>query len=90
MTAPLVLTRVRPALKQATALGGSNLTGSGGLRKLRWNVPGRGKSGGIRTIYYWDYQETIYMLLCYQKNEQEDLTPKQLTTLRAYVKDCLL
>jgi hypothetical protein len=26
---------------------------SGGLRKLRWNLPGRGKSGGVRLIYYW-------------------------------------
>jgi hypothetical protein len=69
---------------------GAIIVGGGGLRKLRWSVPGRGKSGGIRTIYYWDHKESIYMLLCYQKNEQEDLTPKQLSSLRTFVKGYLL
>jgi hypothetical protein len=69
---------------------GAIIVGGGGLRKLRWSIPGRGKSGGIRTIYYWDHKESIYMLLCYQKNEQENLTAKQLSTLRAYVKEYLL
>lgn len=68
---------------------GAIIVGGGGLRKLRWSVPGRGKSGGIRTIYYWDHEDSIFMLLCYPKNEQEDLTPKQLSMLKAYVKDCL-
>jgi hypothetical protein len=69
---------------------GALISGSGGLRKLRWSLPGRGKRGGIRTIYYWDHAEAIYMLLCYQKNEQENLTPKQLATLRRYVKEYLV
>jgi len=51
---------------------------------------GLGKSGGIRTIYYWDHKDSIYMLLCFQKNEQEDLTPKQVAILRTYVKENLL
>jgi len=29
------------------------IRGSGGLRKLRWGVRGRGKRGGVRVIYYW-------------------------------------
>jgi hypothetical protein len=66
------------------------IVGGGGLRKIRWSVPGRGKSGGIRTIYYWDRRESIYMLLCYRKNEQENLTPKQLSSLRMYIKENLL
>jgi len=69
---------------------GAIIVGGGGLRKLRWRVSGRGKSGGIRAIYYWNHGESIYMLLCYQKNVQENLTPKQLSTLRAYVKEYLL
>jgi hypothetical protein len=69
---------------------GAIIVGGGGLRKLRWSVPGRGKSGGIRTIYYWDHSDCIYMLLCYQKNEQENLTPKQLSILKTYVKENLL
>jgi hypothetical protein len=69
---------------------GSIIVGGGGLRKLRWSISGRGKSGGIRTIYYWDHKDCIYMLLCYQKNEQEDLTARQLSTLRVYIKENLL
>jgi mRNA-degrading endonuclease RelE of RelBE toxin-antitoxin system len=69
---------------------GALIIGGGGLRKLRWNLPGRGKSGGIRTIYYWDQQDCIFMLFCYPKNEQENLTPKQLSKLRAYIKEYFL
>lgn len=60
---------------------------SGGLRKIRLGVPGRGKRGGARVIYYWvTARSQIYMLLAYAKNVQEDLTPGQLQTLRSLVK----
>lgn len=59
---------------------------SGGLRKLRWSLQGRGKSGGVRVIYYWmNADEQLYMLLAYPKNEQENLTDAQLNALRAIV-----
>ena len=32
---------------------GDLIPGSGGLRKVRWKIEGRGKSGGVRVIYYW-------------------------------------
>jgi mRNA-degrading endonuclease RelE of RelBE toxin-antitoxin system len=28
------------------------IPGSGGIRKVRWRAPGRGKRGGYRVIYY--------------------------------------
>jgi mRNA-degrading endonuclease RelE of RelBE toxin-antitoxin system len=63
------------------------VVGGGGLRKLRWALPGIGKSGGIRTIYYWDQKDSIFMLFCFQKNEMENISPAQLAKLRTAVKD---
>ena len=69
---------------------GKIISGSGGLRKIRWKSGGSGKRGGLRLIYFWDVPEdTIYMLLIYKKSKQEDLTPNQLKTLRNLVKDFL-
>jgi mRNA-degrading endonuclease RelE of RelBE toxin-antitoxin system len=68
---------------------GDIIRGGGGLRKVRWNLPGRGKRGALRVIYYWDPPETIYMLLPYKKTDQDDLTPEQLKFLRALVKEWL-
>ncbi len=67
---------------------GAVIPGSGGLRKLRWAISGRGKRGGLRVIYYWYTQdEKIYMLFPYKKSEQEDLTNEQMKILNKYVKD---
>ena len=58
---------------------GKLISGSGGLRKIRWKSGGSGKRGGLRVIYFWDVpMDIIYMLLIYKKNKQEDLTPNQL------------
>jgi hypothetical protein len=60
---------------------------SGGLRKIRVGVAGRGKRGGARVIYYWvTARSQIYLLLAYAKNAQEDLSEQQLRTLRTLVK----
>ena len=65
---------------------GNVIPGSGGLRKLRWAVSGKGKRGGTRIIYYWLREEdTILMLFVFKKNEQSDLTKVQLKALKAIV-----
>lgn len=65
---------------------GKIIRGSGGLRKMRWSLPGKGKSGGVRIIYYWvKPKEAILMLLIYAKNEQDDLSSEQLKILKSLV-----
>ena len=59
---------------------------SGGLRKVRWKLPGGGKRGGARIIYYWAVSDDqIYMLYGYAKNDQADLTKDQLKILKQIV-----
>jgi hypothetical protein len=67
---------------------GKIISGSGGLRKIRWSISGHGKRGGIRVIYYWFASlDRILMLFVYSKNEQDDLTPKQLKMLKKIVEE---
>ncbi len=65
---------------------GNIISGSGGIRKIRWRGSGRGKRGGSRFIYYWAANlDQIYMLFAYAKNEVDDLTKEQLKTLQKIV-----
>lgn len=59
-----------------------------GLRKLRWSVPGRGKRGGARIIYYrYVPGDHIYLIFAYMKNKQEDLTRDQVKILADLMKE---
>ena len=65
---------------------GKIIRGSGWLRKIRWSISGKGKSGGVRIIYYWvKTKEIILMLLIYSKNEQDNLSIAQMKTLKSLV-----
>ena len=53
---------------------GKIVRGSGGVRKLRWAISGKGKSGGIRVIYYWKQRDNeIWLLTVYGKSERETI-----------------
>ncbi len=69
---------------------GDLIPGSGGLRKIRWGIRGKGKQGGLRVIYYWDVpEETFYMLTLYKKSARKDITPDQIKVLRRLVEEWL-
>jgi hypothetical protein len=53
---------------------GELVRGSGGVRKLRWFRPGMGKRGGLRVIYFVQYQPNeFWMLSLYAKAKQENV-----------------
>ena len=67
---------------------GAIMIGSGGIRKVRWSAPGRGKRGGVRVIYYWAVErDQLLMLLMYPKSERDDLSQEQLQILRKIVEE---
>ena len=66
---------------------GKLIKGGGGIRKMRVASQGKGKSGGVRVIYYWiTAQAQIYMLLVYPKSKKDSLTTGELTVLYALVR----
>lgn len=69
---------------------GSLIRGAKGLRKLRWVLPGRGKSGGARVIYYWrSAAGRIYLLYAYAKSAQADLSDAQRKLLVQWINEVL-
>ena len=65
---------------------GKVIKGSGGIRKVRWAAKGKGKSGGVRIIYYLAIRKDyIFLLDIYPKNEKEDLSPFEMKTLKKLV-----
>jgi len=63
--------------------GGSVIPGSGGVRKMRWGIGGRGKRGGLRVIYYLrTRQGQIWMLTLYRKNVAENISAQVLKQIK--------
>lgn len=71
------------------------IPGTGGVRKARWSRQGKGKSGGVRVIYYyWRAAEEIgvplpdaevYLLSIYAKNDQSDMTAADRKAAKRFV-----
>ena len=58
---------------------GPVIEGSGGVRKVRFAVPGKGKRGGARVIYIdVVVEEAIYFLYAYPKSVKDDLTKDEV------------
>jgi hypothetical protein len=67
-------------------LRGAVLAGTGGIRKVRFARSGRGKSGGVRVIYYYySAERPIYLLEIFGKNEKANLTMAERNALAKVV-----
>ena len=63
------------------------ITGTGGASKLRFALSGKGKSGSIRVIFVdIVHKNRVYLLLCYAKSEQDNLTNIQKKKLESLIK----
>jgi hypothetical protein len=66
---------------------GKVVPGSGGVRKLRWAISGKGKSRGIRVIYYLrKSKDEIWMLTVYGKSEVENIPAHILRQIAEEIK----
>jgi hypothetical protein len=65
---------------------GDIMQGTGGVRKLRWSKGGRGKSGGVRVIYYFHSKKLpLYLVTLFAKNERDNLTTEERNNLKKLV-----
>lgn len=67
---------------------GDLIPGGGGIRKIRVALPGIGKRGGARIIYYWQTAlDRIFLLTIYTKAKQTNLDQEQAAAFKALVKE---
>jgi hypothetical protein len=67
----------------ANPAAGEVIPGTGGVRKIRWAIQGRGKRGGARVIYYYhDERMPVFLLTACAKNRKESLTASERNELR--------
>jgi hypothetical protein len=59
---------------------------TGGLRKMRFAIGGRGKSSGVRIVYHYvNEARPIYLLALFAKNEKDNLSRSERNVLRKFV-----
>ena len=65
---------------------GDLMEGTGGIRKLRWGRGNKGKSGGVRIIFYYhDERIPLYLLTVFGKNERPNLSKAERNELAKLV-----
>ena len=58
------------------------MQGTGGIRKFRWASGNRGKSGGVRVIYYFHNESMpLFLLTLFGKNEKANLSKAERNEL---------
>ena len=69
---------------------GQIITGTGGLRKLLWALPGKGKRGNIRVIYIdFIFYEKLYLITAYKKSQKVNLKKDEKNKVKRLIKQLL-
>jgi hypothetical protein len=65
---------------------GEIIPDTGGVRKIRWALAGRGKRGGARVIYYYHNERLpLFLLAAYGKNETASLSKAERNAMKRLV-----
>ena len=57
---------------------GAIMQGTGGIRKLRWAIGSKGKSGGVRVIYYYHNEAIpLFLLTVFGKSDKTNLSQSE-------------
>jgi hypothetical protein len=66
---------------------GDLISGTGGVRKLRWALEGRGKRGGARVIYYFHSERMpLFVITAYAKNVRDDISDADRNDMKRMTK----
>ena len=76
-------TLIFSSISQQVLIQGDIVQGSGGIRKVRWQRRGRGKSGGVRIVYFARTAAgEIWLLLIYAKSATDSIPGHILKALK--------
>jgi len=74
------------AFVAANPEAGDVISQAGGVRKLRWSLPDRGKRGGARVVYYYHSERLpVFLLAAYAKNEKANLSMAERNAMKRLV-----
>ncbi len=62
---------------------GSEISGTGGMRKIRVAAKGKGKSGGYRVItFFTGYNIPVFLVTVYAKSQKGNITDKEKNIMK--------
>jgi hypothetical protein len=74
------------AILAGNPVAGEIIPETGGVRKIRWALAGRGKRGGARVIYYFHNEHLpVFLLAAYGKNEKANLSMAERSAMKRLI-----
>lgn len=70
---------------------GAIITNTGGIRKLRWQTgkDNKGKSGGVRVLYYYNNDTIILLITLFKKSDKENIDAGEKVELKKILPELL-